>query len=198
MNYTIDAFDINTLGRSSTSSIACQVKGYWSSDIIRVYIQRGYIGNSRDWKVSVSYGSGGRDTKVVESDVEATRYFAEALIAMCDLAEQIIAQKDVLEANYQAQAEEYRAQEEAARAEKQAKIDADPELGIEKAREIVGDMLVKGYCNVNMFERGADRPKLVSLITRGKSVFYIAGNRVGKADVVRALSTSSTRTTFID
>lgn len=198
MNYTIDSFDINTLGRSGMTSIACRVKGYWSSDTIRVYLQRDYIRNGGDWKASVSYGSGGRDTKVVESDTEACRYFAEALVAMCDLADFLIAQKDKLEAAYRQQADELAAARAAAELAKQAKIEADPAIGTAKARGIVGEMLAKRYCTVNMFERGADRPTLVSLVTGAKSVFYIAGNRVGKADVVAALSRASTRTAFLE
>lgn len=196
MNYTIDSFDINTLGRSGMTSISCRVKGFWSSDTIRVYLQREYIRNGGDWKASVSYGSGGRDTKDVVSDTEACRYFAEALTAMCDLADQLIAQKDKLEAAYQQQAAELSAARTAAEQAKQAKIEADPALGLAKARAIVSDMLAKGYCTVSMFARGEDRPQNVSLITGAKSVFYINSNRVGKADVINALATASVRTTF--
>ena len=72
MNYTIAPFDIKEIGRGNYGSISCKVKGYWSSDTIRIYIQHGMFG-SYDWSTSISYGSGGRDTKEVASDTEAGR-----------------------------------------------------------------------------------------------------------------------------
>ena len=197
MNYTIDDFDIEKIGRGGMGFIPCRVKGYWSTDTISLYINRGW--SDKGWTIRVSYASGGRDTEVVESDVEATRYFAEALVAMCDLADKITASTDVLEAAYQAKLKELAVEVAKERAEKEARIATDPELGVSRAREIVGEMLAKRYCTVAMYERGTTgRPVAVSLVTGAKSVFYIAGDRVSRQEVINSLAKASARSAIME
>lgn len=195
MNYTIADYTIESLGRGM-SSISCKVKGYWSRDTITLYVQRGFYGTA-DWKISMSYGSGGRDTKEVASDTEACRYFAEALVAMCNLADDLMLRKDRLEDAYQAYAAEIKAENDRINAEKQAKIDADPALGTVKAKEIVGEMLAKQFCVANAFKRGADRPVKIELSTRAKAVFYINGVRTSRTDVVNYLAECSVRSAIV-
>lgn len=195
MNYTIADYDLKQLGRGTFHSIQCKVKGYWSRDTITIYIERGW-NEKAEWKCRISYGSGGRDTKEVVSDMEAGRYFAEALTAMCNLADEIITKVDILEASYQEYKAEVLAECEREKAEKQAKIDADEKLGKDMASFLLNAMLEKGDCSVNLFERGSDRPTLVQCIRRNKTTFYIGTVRKAKGEVLAALEKASIRTGF--
>lgn len=198
MNYTIAPFDINGIGRGSMFSIHCSVKGYWSRDLITIYIDRGYDKTSA-WNARISYGSGGRDSKAVVSDMEAGRYFAEALNAMCNLADELMSEdsKAKLEAAYQEYRAEMRAELERANAEKQAKIDADEELGMTLARNLLENMITKGNCRVNLFARGEDRPSELYSTRRANVTFFLRGNRVSKLDVLKALEHSSIRSAIV-
>lgn len=194
MNYTIAEYDLAELGRSGMNSISCKVKGYWSNDSISLYVRRDLFGNSRNWTVQISHSSGGRDTKEVVSDTEAARYFGEALIAMCNLGDEILKHKDVLEANYQKQVAEY--QEEAARerAAKQAAFDADTAIGAERAREIVEQMALTGNGVVTLLDRGRDcAPNSLRVETRIKTIFYFNGNRISKQGAIMIVAASSAR-----
>lgn len=194
MNYTIAPFDIKEIGSGHSGSIACKVKGYWSSDTIRIYIQRGMFGSSCDWSTSVSYGSGGRDTKEIVSDTEAARYFAEALIEMCNLADAIMEQKETLEAAYQDYRAECRAEFEREQAEKQAKIEADEAMGMTLARNMLEIMQQRGHCRVKLFARGSDRPSELYSSRRANVTFFLRGNRISKLDALKTLEQSSIRT----
>lgn len=195
MNYTIAPFDIKEIGRGTMFSIRCKVKGYWSSDTITIYIDRGF---SKDpaWNARISYGSGGRDSKEVESDMEAGRYFAEALTAMCNLADELMSEdsKVALEASYQDYRAECRAEYEREQAEKQAKIEADEQLGMTLARSILEQMVTKDYCGVKLFARGSDTPRRLYSSRRSKVTFYLAGDRISKLEALKALEQASIRT----
>lgn len=62
-------------------SISAAVKGFWSMDTISAYA-RCYSYKDVEWTYSISTSSGGRDPKVVESDIDAYAYYAEALLAV--------------------------------------------------------------------------------------------------------------------
>ena len=195
MNYTIADYDIKELGRGTIAFIHCKVKGYWSSDVITIYIERGYKEESA-WNARISYGSGGRDSKEVGSDMEAGRYFAEALTAMCNLADELTSSfyKDKLEAAYQNYRAECRAEFEREQAEKQAKIEADEEMGMTLARNMLEIMQQRGHCRVKLYARGSDRPSELYSSRRANVTFYLRGNRISKLDALKALEHSSIRT----
>lgn len=195
-DFTIADYDANTLGTSNYSSIRCKVKGYWSSDTITLYIRRGY-GKGPQWSTQISYGSGGRDTKEVESDTEAVRYFASALTAMADLADKIEGMSDLLEANYRAEVERYREIERKEREVREAAIASDAPLGEERAKELIGQLLSKGMGTANLFDRGSDRARPVSVVTRGKTTFYLNGGRIAKNNLIAALSCASARSGLV-
>lgn len=197
MNYTIADYDLKQLGRGTFSSITCKVKGYWSRDTITIYVERGW-NEKAEWKCRISYGSGGRDTKEVVSDMEAGRNFAEALTAMCNLADEIITKVDILEASYQEYKAEVKAEYERKQAEIQALIDADKEMGVEAARNLLNKMIEKGYCRVNLFPRGDDRPKELYSSRRANVTFYLQGNRISKLEALKALEQSSARTCCVE
>lgn len=196
MNYQISDTSIEQLGSQRRTSVSCKIKGYWSSDSITLYVNRSY--SSADWEVSVSHSSGGRDKKEVASDVEASRYFAEAMIAMCDVADHILSQKDRLEAAYQAQLAEYRAEIEKERAEREAMIAADEELGETRAKEIVDQMVTNGNCVVEVFKRGEARAIRYEVKTYNNTMFYNNyDRRVSKAEVIAVLSSASVRSKIV-
>lgn len=196
MNYQISDTSIEQLGSQRRTSVSCKIKGYWSSDSITLYVNRSY--SSADWEVSVSHSSGGRDKKEVASDVEASRYFAEAMIAMCDVADHILSQKDRLEAAYQAQLAEYRAEIEKERAEREAIIAADEELGETRAKEIVDQMVTNGNCVVEVFKRGEARAIRYEVKTYNNTMFYNNyDRRVSKAEVIAVLSSASVRSKIV-
>lgn len=196
MNYQISDTTIEQLGSQRRTSVSCKIKGYWSSDSITLYVNRSY--SSADWEVSVSHSSGGRDKKEVASDVEASRYFAEAMIAMCDVADHILSQKDRLEAAYQAQLAEYRAEIEKERAEREAMIAADEELGETRAKEIVDQMVTNGNCVVEVFKRGEARAIRYEVKTYNNTMFYNNyDRRVSKAEVIAVLSSASVRSKIV-
>ena len=198
-NFTIADFDLNTLGTSSFGSISCMVKGYWSRDAITIYLRREYLGKDEGmWSTSISYGSGGRDSKEVKSDTEAARYFAEALVAMADLADELLTKADVLEANYQRQMNEYKAAEKARQEAEQAKIDADTALGSSKAKDLVMQLLTARNAYAKMFRRGSDTPISVTVTTREKTLFYISGSRISRNELILKLAESSNRTVMVE
>jgi hypothetical protein len=197
MNFQVAEYDLNTMGRNAHVSISCKVKGYWSRDTITIYIQRGTFGQA-GWSASISYGSGGRDTKEVASDMEAGRYFAEALTYMCILADSIISlHVDTLEKAYQACVEEYRQAEKLARQAKEAAINADKALGEERAKVIVNEMIAQKFGIANVFARSEDRPVKLEAKTYGSTTFYIAGSRVSKANAIERLASSSERSSVV-
>ena len=198
MNYTIADYDLKELGRGTFSSITCKVKGYWSRDTITIYIERGW-NEKAEWKCRISYGSGGRDTKEVVSDMEAGRNFAEALTAMCNLADELMTSFYVnkLEAAYQDYRAELKAEAARKQAEIQALIDADEEMGVINASALLNTMIEKDYCRVNLFPRGCDRPKELYSSRRAKVTFYLDGNRISKADALAAMIKSSVRTSAV-
>lgn len=197
-NFTIAAYDLSKLGAESTS-ISCKVKGYWSRDLITVYVRREYMGKDKGtWNTTISYGSGGREPQEVKSDTEAARYFAEALVAMANLADELMTKCDMLEANYQRQIEEYAAAEKARQEAKQAKIDADPVLGSDKAKDLVMQLLTARNAYAKMYKRGEDSPYCVTVTTREKTLFYISGSRISRNELVLKLAESSNRTAMVE
>ena len=205
MNYTINEYDLNELGASGMGRITARVKGYWSSDPITAYFNRNMYGQKDGWKVTLSHSSGGRDNKEVESDIDASRNFALAMIALAEEAERIITtQQDVLEAAYQKRREEYRIREEQEQAAKQRAIDEDTPLGKVEAELMVNEIAAKaGDTYYDALRASVFRRSKFSEIhvyaTRGikKVTFRLAGRRIAKADLIAELANCSSRSKII-
>lgn len=194
MNYQSTFTSLEELGATGYQSIRFKVKGYWSSDSITIYLQRSYNLDNADWTATISHSSGGRDNIEVTTDAEAVRYFAEAMVAAADLADMLMANTDVLEANFQAYRAERNAEIAAEKAVAQAKIDADAELGLERAQEIVDGLTNGKYQLVSVLARGQDRPRPLSCTIRAKAKLYLSGSIIAKKDAILLLAGSSART----
>lgn len=137
MNYEIQPYNISEF--NGYMSVNIKVKGYWSRDLITLRVQRGRFGKE-GYEFNISYGSGGRDTREIESDSEACRYFIEGLQAACDLEAQFKTQIAEFEAAYKAYRAEVKAAEEKRQAEQKAKIDSDTRIGEAQAGLIIATL----------------------------------------------------------
>lgn len=117
--------------RVSDSTWNVKVDGFWSSSSISIYAHYNRYDNAVSLNMSVS--SGGRDEKVIKSDIEAYRNYGLAIVAASDFMRDM--DLVALAAEYKAQEDEalkrYEA-ERAARAAVQAKKDAEPVDSYEK------------------------------------------------------------------
>ena len=98
MNYEIiNSKSINGMFVNSTyESVDIKVKGYWNDCITLSFDRERAKFNAR-----ISVKSGGRDTKEVKEDAQAVLYLAEALVFASKYAENILAEQEILEGNYQ-------------------------------------------------------------------------------------------------
>jgi hypothetical protein len=157
--------NVEAIGRGFSSSLQISAYGYWSRDPITVYIRRGYRKDKETgsylWEFSISHSSGGRDTKQVECDEQAVRYFAQGLLLAAQLVDTLKGQLDELNRFADDEMEKHkRAAEEAARAQ-QAKFDADTPLGDRLAKALVltaeAAVLTTGKaCRILAANRGSD------------------------------------------
>lgn len=200
-------------GRSSIR-IPIRVWGYWSTDPITLYIRRqitSWRASDRaangdypyEWQAQVSHSSGGRDTKQVESDLEAAAYFAQAILRAVEIGRNLVENQDELEAAYQAHCAALEAEAKAIAEAKQLKIDADVPLGKQGALE-----LVKGLRNhaefrsgdhlITTYERGADGC-LTTMARATKLNFltwYWLGRRISEEKMIEELAKLSHRTHY--
>lgn len=200
MSFEFSEYSIESLGRSGYSSVRIKVRGYWSSDLITVYIERQPSwhvkeGQEPKWIAKISHSSGGRDTKEVESDIVAERYFAHALLGASDLAERILEQTTELEKFW---LDEQMIRKEQIRLEKeqqQQRIDADPELGLAAATAMVEMAALGDMKYIQLYNRGEERTRGVAeAAVRYKTKFYINGHVISRKDLIATLTAMSVRT----
>lgn len=197
-NFTIERMDYKTIGREQRS-IPVQVVGFWSRDPISIYCQRGWSEEVK-WKFSLSVSSGGRDTKVVESDADAYINYGEAIVAAAMLIKDLEANVDQIEAGYQEYRAELAAAAERERAAKQALIDADPEMGTGKATRIIKQVILdledpaRGReLAIQAYRRGTDVRNIIYVRKYTKLVCEFAGKRISKQEAIEILSQCSAR-----
>ena len=192
MNYAVSG-DIASAGSTGDYvTFNIKVKGYWSDSSITVYARRGYSSTDLSvWDTQITHSSGGRDTKEVASDAEASRYFAEALVAAADLAGDLMANVESIEANYQAYRAKLRAEFEAERVAEQAKKDADVPLGAAAAEDLIQRMVAGGISQVAVYARGVDRPRPLTCTIRAKAKLYFCGGVIAKKDAIAMLTDAS-------
>ena len=183
--------------------VEVRVLGYWS-DVITLYVNRNF--GDKSWKITLSHSSGGRDTKVVECDLEAEANFATALLATSNFGQALKARFGEFEEMYQAERERDRLKREAEQAAKQAKVDADKPLGLGSAKVMVFRLANQDadrwkFDSVKIVQRGADEDSRTSVLDAniGKKVTYMLnGSRVSRQEAIQVLAESSNRTQYVE
>ncbi len=190
-NFEINASNIETSVRSGYARATVKVKGYWSGDSITLYLERGRFG-SKEWGISISHSSGGRDTKEVQCDIAAETNFGQALVAIAQYARELKARFPEFEAQYQEYVAELKA--ESVRL-------AEVRDGRIAAYEPVGDAIAKNLADQLFFGqalkarvRGWDES--YSTVTfskslRGKTMFYVGGSVTSKKVFISKLAEMS-------
>jgi hypothetical protein len=188
--YEITPFNLADIGYNGYGAIRTKVEGYWSQDVITLYIDRRY--GSKEWTVKLSHSSGGRDTKVVECDMEAEMNFAAALNAVAALGLDIKSTNmGMLEENYQRRIKDDDERLEKEKAELAAAVANDKEIGIALARyklDTMGD-----FDSLKVFVRGTDKVRVFSLQHHVKKTFFLQGMRISKQEAIEALAKCSAR-----
>ena len=200
MNYAITPYSIEEIGRQGYGRITCKVVGYWSHDPITVYVDRRSYGADGGWKVTMSHSSGGRETKEVESDMDAEINFAAALKQMATIGKTLISlHGEAMESFYQDECAKRQAQHEAEQAAHQAKIDADLPIGDIAAAGIVAELAAtakeKSIVIRPFYRRGSDSVVRIEAQCYSKTVFRMRGTVVSKAEITAAIAKLSARTT---
>lgn len=201
MNYQVSEFTLGSIGQHGSGNINFQPKGYWSGNTISVYIRRNCFTAEGGWQANVSHSSGGRDTNEVETDMEAVKYFAEALLAASKCAEEIIAKADELEAAYQLQKSKYHEEYLAERAAKEKRIAEDAPFGEEAARELIMqicDTTRSGSTQrINVYERGSETKNQIIISRRINVKLQLRGSSISRAAAISALAASSHRSHLV-
>jgi hypothetical protein len=211
--FTLPAFDSEAFARAAEGhgfSMAVQVHGYWSRDPITLWIRRGGMftvgAEVAEWTADISHSSGGRDTKVVASDVEASINFGCALIAVAGLAQQILARSAELEEAHQAYRARLTAEHAAAKAAQAAAFEADAAMGTTQARTVLGSLIAQAKegagritkASIAFHRRGEQRypTTIVVEFRRHTNVVLVdvGGKRVTKAAAIEAIAALSQRT----
>ena len=182
------------------ATIRFNVVGYWS-DVINVTVARNYFNaesDSNKWGIQVSHSSGGRDPKVVESDIVAERNLGMSLIAAADFAEQLTQRFEEFEAMYQARANAMRIERETALLARQKKIDDDAPIGMEAASNIMKTLDTTYALNMKAFNRGEDIVHVIMFSTnrRGRKVYRIGGKAKDREYILTYIAERSNRSTF--
>lgn len=202
MKYEISKYDLNEIGRNGYGSISIKVEGYWSSDPITLYVRRDHYGTN-GWGINLSHSSGGRDTKVVECDLEAEVNFANALIGAVSAGQFIQSKFEELEIIYQEERRLEREAEEIRKAEQAKKAEADVPCGDNNARYLIQCMKAKimkeRYAEIKYFNRGSDTANgVISLERVGvRSTFRIGGVRSNYNQVIGFLANRSNRSQMV-
>lgn len=197
--FEIEQTNIVERVRSGHASFGVRVTGYWSSDVIRIYVRRNLDWNTQkfNWTIEVTHSSGGRDSKQVEDDLDAEENFGNAMLAAVKFARELRLRQDEFEVAYQIYQAELQAWSEEQAREKQAKIDADPALTKAQVKEMIEKISKQGG-RINLIERGSETGRITTITTRyvGNLSFYVNRNRYSKKDVIQMLSNASARTEY--
>lgn len=202
MTYQIEQTNIIERVRTGHASFGVRVEGYWSPDVIRIYVRRSIDWSTQkyEWSIEVDHSSGGRDSKQVEDDLDAEENFGNAMIAAVQFARELRSQplQEEFEAAYQAYQVELQAWHDEQVREKQAKLDVDPALTEQQVEELI-EKLITESGSVALVERGSEgnRVTRISAFNGAKLTFYIGRYRTSKKEVIRMLSNASNRTKFV-
>lgn len=215
-----NSFNLEAAGRAGSGRVNVRVAGYWSSEVITLYIRREINWyqdpdeRSPEWKVTMSHSSGGRLTALddknhtaergyvgVESDLIAEANFGHALIAAATFGDELLNYTEALEHWYQVERAERKVEEEAAKAEQQAKINDDLAIGVDGAKAILNASraAVTRYQPITytVYERGYDTGREL-VCSKGQFITWTyAGQRMSEENVIKTLAAASIRTNHV-
>lgn len=199
--------DLEEIGRSGSGRIIVKVLGYWSSDVMVLYINRRCNWTLSDdeasyWEFEMSHSSGGRDTGEELDSLRAEANFARAMLVLSEWAQNARhTMPEALEAAYQRQRAEDKAEREAQELAKQQAIEADTPLGENLAKGVVAFLEGQARQAVwreipyRVFSRGAEKPCIISAICKGDRItFRTSGNVISRKALIVELAASSHRT----
>ncbi|UTS52151.1 hypothetical protein [Synechococcus phage BUCT-ZZ01] len=177
-------------------SIPVKVQGFWSGDTIHIHVRRNrsmYTGGP-GWKCSINQSSGGRDSKEVESDIQAYKNYGLALIEVANFCDILQHRTDEMEESFQQQ---LRITEEEIEKEEKAKrelIETDPALGRERAVELALKLREEGGV-IDSFERASETKYTYIVYNLGLRSYYKVGRygevKISFAKMIDELANSS-------
>ena len=192
--------DVEAVGRRGSGRITAKVLGYWSSDVIYLYIDRrtnysiGAEAEQPYWRFEMSHSSGGRDLGAEPDSLVAEVNFAEALTHLAVWGR---AAREALSAELEAA---YQREREEAKRQKEAAIAADTPLGENGAKALVsfleGQARQQLWVEVkkSVFYRGSEHPYFVSAKCSGDRVtFRSAGEIISRKALIVELAATSHR-----
>lgn len=213
-NYIISELDLEQVGRTGHGMLEAKVRGFWSSDVITVRINRNIsLADEGGWTFSTSHSSGGRDLKAVADDLEAELCFSQAIAAIVEHASRIREfYTDTLEHFWNKQRAEQQADRERKAAAAAAAVAADMPLGVEGAQRLFDEMLSivnknaaedvlkigQHSCTAHLFDRGSwSHNVLEARSTFGGIRWNIDGDPIAKRALLEKLANMSHRCKII-
>lgn len=184
--------------------ITYSVDGYWSSDIISVYISQRY--GSGEWSIYETHSSGGKDDEFEGAEWERTRNFASAMMDAVDKMQfwsNNIEQLEEAQAKYEA---EYKIREEQRRREREAirleleeaeRVDRiiNPSMGVEAATKLAAELKAEvahgtGSFTSRKLKHRANETRVTATAENlsGKTRFYLNRVAMSKAHFIKTLA----------
>jgi hypothetical protein len=205
-------FDIAACGRNGGASISVSVHGYWSTDVIKLYVNRRIAWRGEEvssWEVELSHSSGGRLTetdeknypepyyKGIKDSLEAEENFGRALIVAAAFGREIAKYTTQLEEHYQLRRAELHAEREAEKAAHAARVEADLPLGVAAAHELfvkaTADLGMYAERRIMVYQRGADWPVELVISRKQNFTFRFMGDVISRKKALAELATASNR-----
>ena len=135
-NFTVKSTQLRSSIARGYATFAFTPEGYWT-DVIEVKLNKGW-GRDDEFTVDISNSSGGRDK--TDNPIAVAENFVATYQAAIELAKRLEANKAKYARYVAFKKRKEDERREAERAEKQARIDADPAIGMKMARAIVEGM----------------------------------------------------------
>ena len=186
-NFVINTANIEASARTGYARATVKVNGYWSSDTMTLYLERGRF-DSKEWGISISHSSGGRDTKEVARDLEAETYYGEALIALAQYGRELQKRFPEFEAQYKEYVKKLRAENDRINKEREERIAADPAVGELMAKKLADELLFGQSMKARQRGISNGYPVTFSKSMRGRTMFYVGGSVVSKKVFISKLS----------
>lgn len=186
------------------ASIKYSVDGFWSSNIINVYISQRF--GSGEWSIYESHSSGGKDDEFNGAEWERTRNFASAMMDAVDKMQfwsNNIEQLEEAQAKYEA---EYKIREEQRRREREAirleleeaeRVDRiiNPSMGLKAATELAAELKDEVSFGTGSFtsrklkhRSNGTRVTATAENLSGKTRFYLNRVAMSKAHFIEQLA----------
>ena len=203
--FEIIPFDMQSAG-SAYMRATVKVHGYWSSDVISLYLRRNWAyaqpsGRDTMWEMTISHSSGGRDTKVVSCDMEAEENFGLALIAVSKYAREFFAANiDEIELRYQEERAREKQEMEAAKEAKRLAFINDVSLGYTEAEKLIATLMDDERRFIKALRRGTQDDFVNVRVRIGRNVrFTLNGVSIAKNKLMEFLSleVSTNKTTVV-